>query len=322
MAKVKRRKTIQYKLARFTGTGEDLDLQSYIESALVQAKRPKDREENPCDEGMVRRVINSYIKKNGMIYGQMIRYEQGKDQTVVVLDDNSEEYLVEHIPLNQENDGKRREVVESVLYFGVLENHVVLVQSQSLKARNFEKHLEWLMKQCTSVLPSENACYLSDQPSNETRKKIKKSPVKKVSLGTELNTIPNTINETKSKRYSPDGKGFDILAGVFGENWRDSLRLEDSLDEANLMVNLEVTYVRKTTEQAHKILDNIATTMRHLESGDVRIELKDGTVLKGSDLKMRGHINVDTHNGIADSSNMYDAMHQWLTDRITDKKVK
>lgn len=323
MAKVRRRKSIQYKRAQFKDTGTDL--QSYIENALKSAQKPTNREEHLDDKGVVRRVINSSRTQNSMVFGQMIRYEQGKDQTVVVMDEDSDEYPVEQIPLNQGNDGKRREVVESVLYFGVLENHVVLVQSHALKARDFERHLEWLLKQCTSVFPSDNALYLSDQPSDEARKKIEKLPVKKVSLGAELDAEPvseKEVESSKSVKFRPYGKGFDILQAALGEDWRNNLKLEDSLDEANLKVSLEVTYFRKTTEKAHAVLDNIATAMRHSEPDDVKVELQGGTVLKGSELKMTGYIHVDTHNGVADSSDLYAEMNEWLKARIQDGTVK
>ncbi|MEE9491984.1 MAG: hypothetical protein V3W04_01210, partial [Gammaproteobacteria bacterium] len=256
---------------------------------------------------------------------RQIRYEPGKDQTVVVMDDESNEYPVEQIPLGESDDGKKREVVESVLYFGILENHVILVQSQALKARDYERHIEWLVKQRTSVFPKDNALYLSDKPSDEARKKIEKLPVKKVTIGAELDATPvdsKEIQSSKSVKFRPYGKGFDILQAVLGENWRNSLRLEDSLDEANLKVSLEVTYFRKTTEKAHEVLDNIATAMRHAEPDDVKIELQGGTVLKGNELKMTGHINVDTYNGVADSNDLYAEMNEWLKARIQEGTVK
>lgn len=323
MEKVRKRKTVQYKRAQFNATGSHL--QAYLESALATAKKPVDRVELLDDKGSVRRVINSSKQRNGMLFGQMIRYEPGKDQTVVVMDDESDEYPVEQMPLNQSDDGKKREVVKSVLYFGVLENHVVLVQSHALKARDYERHLEWLMKERTSALPKDAALYLSDKPSDEARKKIEKLPVKKVSIGAELDTTPVESKEFQSSqsiKFRPYGKGFDILQAALGEDWRNNLRLEDSLDEANLKVSLEVTYFRKTTEKAHEVLDNIATAMRHAEPGDVKIELQGGTVLKGNELKMTGYINVDTYNGVADSNDLYTEMNEWLKARVQDGTVK
>lgn len=323
VAKERRRKTIQYKNAHFKSTGTYL--QAYLEAALTTAKKPRDRVELLDDNGTVRCVINSSKSQNGMLFGQMIRYEPGKDQTVVVMDNESDEFPVEQIPLNQSDDGKRREVIESVLYFGVLENHVLLVQSQALKARDFERHIEWLIKQCTSAFPQDNAMYLSDKPSDEARKKIERLPVKKVSIGAELDTIPvesKDVQTSQSVQFRPYGKGFDILQAVLGEDWLNSLRLEDSLDETNLKVRLEVTYFRKTTEKAHAVLDNIATAMRHSEPDDVEIELQGGTVLKGNELKMSGHINVDTYNGIAVSNELYAEMQEWLKARIQEGTVK
>lgn len=322
--KVRRRKTVHYKRVQFTNTGANL--QEYLSLAFSSSKKPVDRVEFLDEKGSVRRVVNSTKSRSEMIFGQMIRFEPGRDQTVVVLDEDSDEYPVEQITVPPRDDGKKREVIESVLYFGVLENHVILIQSAALKSRDFEKHIEWLIKHNTKVFPEDCAIFLSDQPTESARKKIENLPVKKVLIGAGLESKPEEsqgkISATNKVKFRPDGKGFDILEAALGEEWRKDLSLEESLDESNLRVSLEVTYFRKTTKRANEMLDNIATAMRHAEPDDVRIELQGGTVLKGDELKMTGYINVDTYNGIADSNDLYTEMLDWLKGRIQEGTVE
>lgn len=126
------------------------------------------------DKGLVKRVINSSKNKSSMLFGQMVLFEPGRDQTVIIMDDSvNNEYLVEKIALTAGDDGKKRELIESVLYFGVKDNHVVIVQSHALRARQCELHFDWLLTQCTEVLPDNKAFYLSDTPTESARKRFK-----------------------------------------------------------------------------------------------------------------------------------------------------
>lgn len=319
--KERRKKTVHYKQAKL---GQDkLTLQEYIDLAIVKKNKPVKRVEFLDDNGHVRRVINSSKKQAGMTFGQMIRFEPGKDQTVIVLDDESSEYPVEKIPVPKNKSGKNQEVIESVLYFGVLGNHVTLIQSAALKSRDFERHIEWFTSQNTSVFPKDSAILLSDKPSASAIKKLNKQPIKKVSIGSSLETTPDIEPEegkenlsAKKVKFHPSGDAWAILKAALGSAAIDDLKLEDSLDDGNLKVSLEVSYFRKTTKRANEVLGNIATAMRHHDPDDVRVELVGGGVLKGNDIKMSGIITVDTNNGIADSNDLYSEMKTWLESQI------
>jgi len=317
MKPVTQTKTIYYKVAQFQKKSSHL--QSHLEKALELRKKPISRVEYIDPEAKYKRFINSFRLQGGMIFGQLLSYEEGKDSTILVLDEASDEFPIEALSLPPSKDGKTQEFLESVLYFGVLENHVLILQSKSLKSRDLENHLMWFFRDCTSTLDKRNAILLSDLPTKEARKRVEKMPVKKVVIGSSLETKYSEQDEGKKTSkmvFGPVGRGFDILTAALGADWRKGLKLDDSLDEANLRVNLEVSYYRKTTDAAHKILDNIATAMRHAEPDDVKVHLQDGPVLKGADLKFAGHVRVKTYNGIIDSSDLYNEMLAWLTNQI------
>lgn len=323
--KKRRTKSIIYKQAKFKTKG--LTLQSLLQKAHSN-KKLVERIETLDSDGVLRRFINSFVPQNGMLFGQMLYYESGKDQTVVIVDDTTNEYPVESLKLPRRKDGKNQEVLESVLYFGILDNHVVLAQSQALRARDFENHIHWLLWNCTKLLKDKEIVTLSDHPSPEARDKIEKSHVKKVLLGASLESEPEDEMETKevdhAKKISfrPVGKGYDAVKAFLGEKWGKDIRLEEALDDANLQVNIEITYIRKTTATAHKLLDNIATSMRHAEPEDVKVYTDSGAVIKGNEIKLRADLNVTTHNGFVDSMDMYSEMHKWLEDRIKDGSIQ
>jgi hypothetical protein len=242
----------------------------------------------------------------------------------------------ENESVEDEKIKKRREFIDSMLYFGVLDNHVVLVQSASLRARELEAHLAWLLGTCTEVMDKNSALILQDKLSEEIITKIEKSPVKSVHLGTPIesrvqkdNTIVNntelnseTSGFAKKVKWIPCGMGADVIQAALGANWFERLDLDSSLDEANLQVSLEITYLRKTTSNGQKMLDNIATCLRHIDEADVKIDLHGGGTIRGGDLKLTGKVSVKTNNGIVDESDLYHQLHSWMVRKVRSNEIE
>lgn len=314
-------KTIHYKRASFMQKGATL--QQYLANALMQRKKASQRREPLNQEDNIYRLWNSNRSQFGMLFGSLLVYSEGRDQHLVTLDDDQDEYEIDQLAPPKKN-GKRQEFLESVLYFGILDDHLVVMQSGSLRARELEAFINWLLRECTSLLKADNGVFLNDHPTIKAKKKLSKQPVKKVSIGAPLATQDiaemeeEEITKMKAKklRFAPVGMGFDIIRAALGEVHFDKLKLNDSLDEANLQVTLEITYLRKTTEKAHKLLNNIATSMRHMDPDDVIVHLDGGGKLKGDDLKLFTRINVNTYNGLVDESDLYTQMYHWLSSTI------
>jgi hypothetical protein len=340
-----RSKTIHYKRAVITNT--HITLQNLLTAAFDskgKATKAKQRREvlNPDDQSC--RLINHHKEYNGMLFGQLIFFEPGRSQVLITLDDDADYYEIDSITPDSIDNGpgkvedekikKRREFIDSMLYFGVLDNHVVLVQSASLRARELEAHLAWLLGSCTEVIERNSALILQDKPSEETIKKIEKAPVKSVHLGTPVEARVDESSLTdkdepsleasgfaKKVKWIPCGMGADVIQAALGADWFERLDLDSSLDEANLQVTLEITYLRKTTRNGQKMLDNIATSLRHIDEADVKIDLHGGGTLRGNDLKLTGTVSVKTNNGIVDESDLYHQLHSWMVTKVRTNEI-
>lgn len=324
MKKVRTRKTLIYKQAMLTHPG--LELQALLTSALGIRQKPAERRENLGADGehVVRRVIGSYREQDGMLFGHMMLYEVGKDVTFVVEDEDADEFEVVQSNIGADDD-KRKEILESVLYFGILANHVVILQSRALKARDMEYHLDWLMREATQTLPPDTSIILSDEPSKEAREKVEGLTVQSVRVGTPLRVEqsqePAGAKTDSIARFFPIGKGFDVLSALLGADFLQGLNLNETLDENNLELTLQVRCKRKTTNAGHQVLDQIASAMRHMEPEDTLIHTVNGPTLRGANLKLTGRISVGTYNGVVDKSDLYKEMHGWLEDRIREGSV-
>jgi len=319
MAKAEHKtKALLYKEARFLQNSGVL--QQALIDALARRKCAVDRKRHIGDDTTFQ-VIN-HTRSQKMLYGQFLMYSKGSHPFLVAYEDGAFEFELEEHKLPEKDDGKRREFLESIFYFAISGNHVVLAQSSALRARDFETYLNWLLHE-THTLDQDNHLALSDHASSINREKIEKAHVKKVQLGSPLETKLATELSPKQQgrnaqavRYVPTGRGFDVLRAALGDHWFDQVRLKDALDDSNLQVKLEVTYIRKTPEHAQQILDEIALSMRHAEADDVTIKLHGGGEIRGHDLKINGPTSVRAYNGMLDQDELYARMREWLEQKI------
>lgn len=286
------------------------------------------------------RVVNHKRDYNGMLFCQMIYFEPGRSQAYITLNEDADSYALDALtnealnniegPVDRERH--RREFVDSFLYFGVFENHLVVLQSSQLRSRELEAHLGWLIGSFGGVAIG-TAIILQDQPSQETYERIAKAPVKKIQIGAPITTaqeIPEGERQpenfaqqeevevnARKVRFFPTGFAGDVIKAAMGADWFNRLDLEEDLDDANLKVSLEITYLRQTTRVGQIVIDNIATSLRHAEEADVRVELAGGGELKGGDLRLSGPISVTKLiNGLLDEGILYHKMHGWLVGKL------
>lgn len=314
-----RTKTIHYKRASFLQNDKGT-LQSCLKKAIASKSKVGQRQELLDKDSHTYRFINSHRSQLGMFFGNLFLYSKGANHSLITLDDDADEYNVELIA-PPEKGGKTREFIDSILYFGVMDNHVLLLQSSSLRSRDFEAYLNWILRE-TNVTGENNGVVLADLPSMQTRKRLSHAHTKSISIGLPVESGVSQISkheQTKKRHYELFGRGADILKSVMGSQWFNNFSLKESLDESNIHVNLEILYKRKTTAGAQKLLDDIAVSMRHAEGEDVVIHLEGGGVITGDEIKLSGPVSVQTTNGTIDQGDLYSRMHDWLKEKIDQK---
>lgn len=300
----------------------------------------------------VKRLVNNFTDRSRMFYGQLLMFEAGKSQELLTMDDAAQFYAIDaftpdkiNLDEEQKTTGseedivkirkkKVREFVNSFLYFSVLGNHLAVIQSRSLTSRELEAHLQWLLSDKAKVLSKECAIILSDKPLEATIRRIEKNPPQKILLGAPVLTgdgVPlsgelqretgEKITEASGVKFFPKGIGFDLLKSLMGSDWFEQQEFSESLDDANLKVKLEVTYSRKTSKEGQKVLDSVATSLRHTDAADVKIKLKGGGEINGDELRVSGNIDVVTIKGKVDEGLLYDDLFKWLKEKIDDKEI-
>jgi hypothetical protein len=330
-AKQTRARTISYKLANMGKKSETL--QSMLErltmnkGKLALANDRKNKLTNDDDSAF--HVLNKPIKYQGIFFCELLLWEPGQSQRTIELDDKAESFSLRTIkPTDVQKDKtKKEEFLESSLHIGVLDNHVVLSSSRAISSRDVEKYLAWLLTTKSDAL-KDSSFWLSDQPTQEAIKKLEKQPVRRLSLGTPISSSDITVEaeasqaqveqstKASSVHYSAKDSSLvkQMVASLFNALGSDAPDLiKDTMDESNLQLRLEITYLRKTDAQGQKFLDSISTSLRHQCPEDVEVELEGGGKLTGNDLKLTKQVHVlFNDDGTINENDLHHHIFEWL----------
>jgi len=339
MSNDKRKRTLHYKLAKLSDNTQTL--QGLLESVMVDRGSDfisaKSRQQRLTDDGKAFRFINSHSTHGSDLrLFQLVQFEEGLSQMTIIMDDKAESFELNPFTpddikrKNSSGNKKTTEFLDSMLYFGVLGNHVVILGSQSLRSKELENHLNWFLKDHTKQLTT--LVYLSDKPTIAAIKQIEKHPAKSVKLGSDLEyeaieiepqyeEYEQKINETNRISWSPKSIGAEILSFLKETGRIDQLKFDDSFDYKNLHMTLELTYNRTTSKKGQKALDTIATSLRHFDKDEVKIGLKGGGEIKGDELKLSTSIYLDFINGKINEVSLNDTIVKWLNSKLKTSEV-
>lgn len=342
MSKVKqtRARTISYKLANM-GTATQ-SLQSILETLTMNKGKLSlavDRKKQLTDDAnSAFYVLNKPIKYQNIFFCELLLWEPGQSQRTIELDDKAESFSLRTItPADvQKNKAKKEEFLESSLHIGVLENHVVLSSSRAISSRDVEKYLAWLLTTKSDAL-KDTAFWLSDQPTQEAIKKLEKQHVRRMSLGTPISSSDvKTETENSSVQSGQSAKASSVhyaakdsslvkqmVASLFNALGTDAPDLiKDTMDESNLQLRLEITYLRKTDAQGQKFLDSISTSLRHQCPEDVEVELEGGGKLTGNDLKLTKQVHVQLNDdGTINEGDLHHHIFEWIKSLIDSNGI-
>lgn len=336
-------KTLHYRYASI----QNYDGLDTLEALLRQAfkkldlviDRYQEVNEDPYDENIdTARKVNLFIN-NGMflydmMYGDLMRYADGTNKSIVTVDSQAKSLKLEMIAPSASEDGKRREFLDSILYFGAFKNHLAIIQSTILRTQELERHLNWLLKK-SGVLPEESFILLTKKIPTVQQKKLDKANTKVLTYGAPLvdsvddkqlkefdQVVIDTI-DTKNFSYTPKGIGLSWLLSAFGDmaqlekfGLTRDLLTQDALQGSDLKVSLQLTYKNKASKQSQTVINAISTAFRHTHPDEISIEYDKFGKLRGRELSLEKRLSVKFVNGVIDAYDLYPKIREWLKDQI------
>ncbi|SDP60769.1 hypothetical protein SAMN04489708_117109 [Paracidovorax cattleyae] len=298
-----------------------------------------------ADNPVFHAIGSAVCETDGFVFGALMTYTPGTDSLCVIDDDQAFDVQIEKLAVPSTEDGKRREFLESMMYFGIVDNHMVLMQSQALKSPQLESYLRWLLHGA-EVLAGTNTFQLIDTPSTTVRQRMeagkgvraikldgevlppsavaRAAPGDQPPVGPAVAVAPTQrVDQISLVTSTVDDDDFGVLAALkklFSPS--QAARIDFAkLAGSNIQMSVTLRYKRNTTEDGQALMDTLGVALRNTDDLDTRIHLKDGGTIRGGDLKLDGKISLTAYDGQFSPSEVYEGMRQWLLSKVTTDEL-
>lgn len=330
------RKKIYYRMATFEGVDASITLQSLLKKILESGVGSRQQQLNPDEKTF--RAINQHAECQGMTCCQVIQVDPNAYQPVMIYDSGTpEEYRIDAVStteLGREDLKSHSDFVNSMLYFGVKGNEVVVMPSSALTMLSLERYLGWLLFD-KKLIPEDAKFALIKTFTPNVDELIRQHPVRSVQIGAPiLNESSSFVNEGEKKGESSkdnvtvkdgvsvnvDSLGAKILKILLREGNSQDSWVNDLSDQSNLQAKLVISYSRKTDPAGRKLMNVIGSSLRNIDDSELILTLDGCGVLRGEQLNLSKTIDVEkTTRGLYATGNLYRDMVAWLIE-IHEKK--
>lgn len=245
-------KTLNYRKAEITD--ESKTLHSLLVEAMRRLPKPEDRSEELGKEE-VYRLINQFKHTEQLFFGQFVLYEKDASQPILSRNvaGNSSYYPLKYLSMKdvpKEFSGRGADFVNSILYFAVYGNHVILAPSQQVTIGAFEKYLSWLLGVQSGVLKVASSFSLQNKIFKRKMDELP-SPIVSMEVGGALNLTGDSEDSTVAQSSSKGALtiqstsqfqvGIQVLKSLIKSLGEDSSRWSSLLEGENVSAKIVVT---------------------------------------------------------------------------------
>lgn len=317
MSSETKRKWLHYRKAEFLNN-PGKTLQQLIEASVTRLTPIAQRKENlteAAEGGSWVRFVNTHRSALGMEFGVLVLLTPGQNKLIIDTDHQVDEVDVTQFPPPDD-----REYLESVLYYGIKNNHVIILQSLAMRARELENHFNWILH-CSEILGSENGVFLNNHAPDEIYRQISNSQVKSIKIGTPVIESSTKIDATNypvtnSVRFRHAGMGLDILKRLLPDHRLDEIDFASMDPSSNVEVFVEVSYRRQTDDGSQRAINALASELRHVSEDDIKVDLKGVGTITGSQLVIKAQKAIASSNGRPEISDVFLHMQMWLEELL------
>lgn len=337
MAHDRKTKTFVYKRAHFHETTAPLSV--LLAGALKAKPTLGDRRESlsPGAENPIWRLIGEFSAEKDFVFGVLMRYMPGLHPPCLIDDETAKTVTVEQLAVPNTDDGKSRELVEGMLYFGAIDNHMVLMQSAGMRAKQLEMHLLWLLRKAGSIAETNTVC-LNDTPTKKAVDALAEHEVRELDIGGELLPTDDAdephAGETHATKHRTGAEAANLvvqdggasngilsaLKSLMSQDQASTLD-SDALTGSNIGYTLTIRYSRATTDDGQALMNTLGSALRHADGVSTTIRLVGGGSITGDELKLSGPVRITYYDGVPSSNEVFEEMRTWLLDKVKSEEL-
>lgn len=306
-------------------------LQHQKDGVEVQSKVILRLADAPNMQGYQRFINYSHVSEN-FVFGDICLFSPGQMQALLSLQNDSKHSgLDETLNAWQIAESKAppgKEYLHAIGYWMAYKDHFYMIQHVSLQTKAMEEYFTWLLREQTGAINANqyvqlNAVFDREQVGGDLgdinsidiggvvpeTQYIPDIKLPETTSGADANVTEVESHETLGKGVAAKfDKGRKILNELFGE--LEAERLIKSIpDEAALEVSVNIGYRAKKRKINKEFMGNIASGLRNIPDGEIKISGRDGTH-KGNDARLSTDMSIKKMSDSSGLLDMEDALKQ------------
>ncbi|HAS8314744.1 TPA: hypothetical protein I7702_07205 [Vibrio vulnificus] len=242
--------------------------------------------------------------EHGMFCGQIFYIEPGSAVPVISRNDYTKSVLpVEALQFTGDN---AKEYLDSIAFIGVVNNHVIILQSKAIRIKDIEEYVNYLLHKCAE---QDNTDYIVLQANNLTldENTLRNKQVKNVNLSLPLLANFSSPNEDPA---------FDVLRSLIGHHRIEEIKNQATTSLSDLKVEISIGYKYNTNDTNQKILTQITQDLLDNRDESLTIELRGAGKLIGDEVQLKVAINLPYDNSLPVTEHVFQQMMDWLLELL------
>lgn len=257
-------------------------------------------------------------------FGDLTLYSHGYIQPLL---ENTDDAPI--LPLSQISAPKGSEYVSSIMYWMIKDNHVFLIQSQSIRGRIIEDYLTWLFKEKSGVT-DQNTNVLLDSTFDTNVVGADLEDISRIEIGglsvssqTDVSqprdriTEGETYHQVDSRRSM--GEKAERILEIILDNETDIRNLKRNLPEgAVLDVGVNIGFKSKYRKIAPAAMSSL---LRNLPEEEVVAFGKDGRI-KGNSITLKYNANAQFTGSLLDITDAQRCLNEAYENFVSNGRIE
>lgn len=319
----KRATTVQYRYLKTENLGAGFELKAAVVDVLRRV--PKDSAQ-PISRLARLRIKDldqdgSFVLLNKLaaeeawdgpaFYGQLLHVKNSREFPGLLgsLEDDTPEFELGRLTLEQQT-----QLVEGVLYFALVGNHVGVIEGQRTRGRTLERYLTRLMQDAGEFEPGE-AVILNTKLQGEVSRVTEMDVSPARSYSPVAPDDPDGLRATEAGAGAGRGSTVMDVLRLLGWSDQDRERLEESIPVGGWLEGLfKVKLMERKGRKAALDRETLEEALRNLDPTSVGLLGSDGRE-KGGLIKLTDRVSVETQGDLLDPEDAMGAivtsMRKW-----------
>lgn len=303
--------TVQYRYVKLDDLWDSFSLKSMVVDILRRSPRgggealssmARLRKKDLDQDGsfvLLNKISEEASWDGDLFCGQLIHVKSGTELPGLNgnLDDDLREFELQNLTLEQ-----RTQIVEGVLYFAVMGNHVGIIEGQRTRGRTLERYLTRLLQDADELEPGKTIIMNAKLEGNVSK-------VKEIDVSPRRNMGPSPEGEQSTDAAESEGEGKTVLDVLRLLGWdADQLeQLEKSIPTEGWLEGIfKVKFKKRRGRSASVDREVLEEALRNLDAHSVGL-LGEGAKEKGGLIKLSEKCKIKTTGELLDPD---DAMQQ------------